>query len=111
MGMAAGSLDRQVTLEYPAEVQDAAGELTKQWQRLPFRAATWARKEDLDGRELFQAQQINAQVTTRFTLRYRTDVDARMRVCCDDVLYPIHAVLEGPGRRRWTVLLCSRSAN
>lgn len=109
--MNAGDMDRRITIEHPVIVQDEYGGETKQWQDVASYPEVWAKKEDLNGRELFQAQQINSEVSTRFTLRYRSDLDARMRLLCDDALYSVKAVMEGEGRRRWTILLCARSAN
>ncbi|MEQ1573632.1 MAG: phage head closure protein [Vicinamibacterales bacterium] len=109
--LAAGTLRHRITIEHPVEVQDEAGEPTKQWQEIPAQARVWAKREDLAGRELFQAQQVNAQVTTQFTIRWRSDIDARMRVVSDGVTYPIEAPQDPEGRRESLVLLCSRSVN
>lgn len=110
MALAAGRLRHRITIEEPVEVQDAAGEPTKDWTPIPD-AHVWADRSDLDGRELFQAQQTNAQVSTQFTIRWRTGVDARMRVLSDDVAYSIESVQDPEGRREFLVLLCSRSVN
>ena len=108
--LAAGQLRHRIRLEEPRDVQDAAGEPVKSWAEIPD-GATWAEKRDLSGSELVQAQQLNAQVSTQFTLRHRKDVDARMRVAHADALYSIESVQDPDGRRERTVLLCSRSVN
>ena len=108
--LAAGRLRHQITIEHPVESQDAAGEPVKSWAPIP-NGITWAEKLDLTGRELFQAQQTSGEVTTQFTLRHRTDVDARMRVVSCDELYSIEAPLDPDGRRERTILLCSRDVN
>jgi SPP1 family predicted phage head-tail adaptor len=110
MALRAGDLRNPVQIEHPVETQDDYGEPVKTWQKIPG-GDDWAKKEDLTGRELFQAQQISAQVTTQFTLRYRDDVDARMQVVCDGVYYHIEAPQDPDGLRERMVLLCSRSAN
>lgn len=107
----AGALDRLITIEHPVMIQNEYGEEEKQWQEFYELPHVWAEKVDLNGRELYEAQQLNSEVTTQFRLRYRADLDARMRVACDDVLYSVKAVLEGDGRRRWTLLMCARSVN
>jgi SPP1 family predicted phage head-tail adaptor len=110
MAVRAGLLRHPVKIEHPVETQDDYGEPVKTWQKIPS-GDDWARKEDLTGRELFQAQQITAQITTQFTLRYRDDVDGRMQVVCDGAYYHIESVQDPDGRRESTLLLCSRSVN
>lgn len=109
--LAAGELRHRITIEHHVDLQDEAGEPIEQWQDIPSQARVWAKREDLEGRELFQAQQINAQVATQFTIRWRTDVDARMRVVSDGIAYHIEAVQDPEGRREMLLLLCSRSVN
>ena len=110
MALRAGELRNRIVIEEPREEQDDYGEPVKKWAELPGGRA-WAKKEDLSGRELFQAQQVNAQVSTLFTLRYRSDVDARMRVVYKDSLYSIVSVQDPDGRREKLLLLCSGSVN
>lgn len=106
--MRAGRLRHLLTIEEPYESEDAFGEPIPSWQSL---AEVWGRKTDLSGRELFQAQQVNAEVTTEFEIRHRTDVDARMRVVCDDICYGIRSVQDPEGLGERTVLLCARTVN
>ena len=110
MALRVGELRNRITIEHPKDAQDDFGEPVKSWTPI-VRGRTWAKKEDLSGRELFQAQQISAQVSTQFTLHHRRDVDARMRVVSDDVLYSIKSVQDPDGRRERLLLLCSRDAN
>lgn len=109
--MRAGKLRHRITIEEPVESQDDYGEEVRWWQPLPFLSETWAEKEDLSGRELFQAQQVNALVTTQFTLRYRTDVNARMRIKHDGQYYGIESVQDPDGEKKKLLLICSRSVN
>lgn len=106
----AGELRHRITVETPDEAQDTFGEPVKTWKKLTSKRI-WAKREDLSGRELFQAQQINAKVTTQFTIRHRTDIDARMRVLSDGVCYGIESVQDPDGRGVKTLLLCARTVN
>lgn len=110
MARGAGDMDRRVTIEAPGEVQDAAGEPVKTWAPIP-NGVVWGEKIELSGTELFRAQQTDSRVTTQWTIRHRYDVDGRMRVVDGKSVYDILSAYEGPGRRVWLVLLCSRSAN
>ena len=106
----AGDLRNRITIERPVEVRGDSGSVVKDWQPIPY-ATVWSARTDLSGAELYQAQQINARVSTRFTIRHRNGLDARMRVISDGVPYAIESVQDPEGRREFLVLLCSRSSN
>lgn len=110
MAVHAGELRHRIVIEHPAETQDDYGEPVKLWTPIPNGEA-WAKKEDLSGRELFQAQQISTEITTQFTIRHRTDVDGRMAVRYRDESYHIESIQDPDGRTEKLLLLCSRSAN
>jgi SPP1 family predicted phage head-tail adaptor len=103
--MRAGLLRHRVTIEAPTETQNEFGEPVAGWK--PFIEA-WASREDLAGRETFQAQQVSAEVTTRFWLRYVDGITAKMRLISDGVVYNVHSVADPDGRRRALVLLAER---
>ena len=72
-------------------------------------ATVWAKKEDLSGREWFQAQQAQSAITTRFTIRFRDDIYPQMRVRHGIDEYEITAPPMDPdGRREQLQLLCGR---
>lgn len=109
--MRAGRLRHRIVIETPTEATDAFGEPVKTWQPIPD-GEVWAEKKDLSGRELFQAQQINAEITTQFTIRHRTGIDARMSIRHGDGFYHIRGAPQDPtGRSEYLVLLCARSMN
>lgn len=60
---------------------DEVGQPLDEW--IPV-AETWASIEPLRGRELFAAQQVNAEVTARITIRYRTGIDRTMKAIYND---------------------------
>lgn len=70
---------------------DEAGQPLDEW--IPV-AETWADIFPLRGRELFAALQVNAEVTTKVTIRYRTGIDRTMKVIYNgtefEILYIIH---------------------
>lgn len=103
--MRSGQLRYRVTIEQLTETQNEYGEPVSDWSPL---ATVWAEKEDLTGREYYQAQQINAEVTTRFTIRWRDDVKAKMRLKHSGTLYDIASVQDPDGRQRRLILVCSR---
>jgi len=66
----------------------------------------WAAQEDLSGREWFQAMQTQSTVTTRFRIRYRSDVSPKMRVSCGGKSYEIEAALDPDGTKEQLHLMC-----
>ena len=93
--MQAGKLDRRITIQSPTSTRDGAGQPVEAWALL---ATVWARVEHLRGKEPFQGQEFNAQRTSVFTIRYRTDLDETMRIIFDGDTYDILAIAE-KGRR------------
>lgn len=93
--MLAGRLDRQLTLLARTLTRNAQGEEVATYSA---EATVWAEKFDLRGREYFAAQQFNADVTTRFRIRYRSGVTVLHRCQCEGVTYDIKQVSE-IGRR------------
>ena len=94
--MRAGAVDRRLELRHRVLTKNAYGEDVVSW---PFAYATvWARKLDIRGREFFAAQQVNAELTTRFHIRHRTDVVNTDRAFLDGTEYNISQVSE-LGRR------------
>lgn len=77
MPLNAGPLDQRITIQSRVTARNAMGENAHGWEELD---TVWARAEPLRGREWFAAGQMQATADVRFTIRYRTDVDATMRV-------------------------------
>lgn len=73
----AGKLRHRIVIEQPTKTRDPYGAEVETWT--PF-ATVWAAVEPLRGREFFAAQQVNAEVTHRVTLRYIPGVIRAMRV-------------------------------
>lgn len=96
--MKAGDLDRRIAIERATETQDDFGEPIQTWATL---ATVWASKEDIRDTERFMAQQVGAEVTTRFQIRYSAtvaSVNPKDRVVYDGRVYDIAGVKE-IGRR------------
>jgi SPP1 family predicted phage head-tail adaptor len=61
----------------------------------------WAQKLDVTGREFFNAQRPLAEGTTRFRMRYRSDLLHTDRLSHNSVTYDITQIAE-IGRQDWT---------
>lgn len=76
--MQAGKLRHRVTIQRPVETKGPFGEVVTTWETVWANVA--AAIENLRGNKFFAAQQINPNVTTEITVRYREGVTNDMRV-------------------------------
>lgn len=99
IGLRAGELDRRITLLQPQETG------RDDWNnpiigRVEI-AKVWAKKTDVSDAERVRAQEVGATITTRFVIRYSSqvrNVDPTHLIAFDGRIYDISAVKE-VGRR------------
>lgn len=105
--MKAGDLRHRIRIDQLANVLDSSGlpvqnsesgEITQEWTPV---ATVWAQIAALSSREKLFAEQTKSEVTTRIVLRYRADVDARMRLVyvvngADSTIYNIVGIIPDP---------------
>jgi SPP1 family predicted phage head-tail adaptor len=103
--MKAGMLRHLIKIEAPT-TQNVKGEMIPTWGTF---AEAYAAREDLAGRELFLSQQVQAEVTTRFRIRYLEGVSAKMRINDAGTIYNIKSVQDPEGRRRFLTILATRA--
>lgn len=109
--MRSGTLRQRVTLQERTETTGSTGEVTWSWADW---ATVWAAVEPISGRELFSAQQVQANTTTRIRIRHRSGVDSKLRVkfVADNgspqriKYYEIESVLHINERQREIHLMC-----
>lgn len=70
-------MDRRVTILVYSKSRDSAGGPVETWDEGD---TVWAQKVDQTGREFQAAAQTNAQMTTRFWLRWRADITPKDRL-------------------------------
>jgi len=88
--MRAGRMDRIITLKSRTLIgQDAYGSELTTWSE----AETWAERRELRGAERFAAQQVVSELSARYYLHYREDIDEKDLLVDGDTTYEIHAVL------------------
>ena len=105
--MQAGRLDKRITIIEHTQAPDATfGDLVD----TPSTVGTfWAQVEHLKGRELFQAQQTVGEVTTRFTLRWRSDIVATMTITYGGKDYDIVDIDEESLGRKVGVIVLAKA--
>jgi SPP1 family predicted phage head-tail adaptor len=109
--MRAGRLRHRITLQRlvaGSPQQKPSGEPDVAWADY---LSVWASVEPVTGREPFLAQAHLSEVTTKIRMRYRSGLDAAMRVVFGQGIYNIHAILNFEERNIELQLLCSQGAN
>jgi SPP1 family predicted phage head-tail adaptor len=111
--MQSGKLRYLVAIEQQSSAQDSFGGGEQLWSTV---ALVYAGFETLNGRELFAAQKISADVTHKITIRYRAGIVATMRVNWTDTtedrnrIFDILAPMDpDQGRQMLTLLAVERN--
>jgi SPP1 family predicted phage head-tail adaptor len=89
------------------DVQGSMGEPLEEWVTL---GQAWAAIEPVSGREFIAAQSEQSKISTRITVRYRTDIDFSTRVYHEakGQYYNVEAVLaDKDSGLEYLTLLCS----
>lgn len=98
-GIRAGELDRRIDILRATFTKNALNEEVPNWGTLVEGLS--AKKRDVSDGERMRAQQVSAEITTRFTIRWSSivsGVNSRDRVRCEGRTYDIFSVKE-IGRR------------
>jgi SPP1 family predicted phage head-tail adaptor len=98
--MNAGTLDRRITIRRAVMIANGFNEPVATWIDL---ATVWAGRRDASASESYRAQEVGAQISLRFTIRWSTQVagvDPSDRVRFEGREYDITAVRD-VGRRQW----------
>lgn len=98
----AGILDRRITIQRATVDRNALNEPIETWGTL---ATVYAGAADASAGEAYRAQEVGAQITTRFTVRHSSTtatITPTDRISYGGRLYNITAVREKAGtRNRW----------
>lgn len=101
--MKAGKLRHRVTIQTATENQDSFGQAVKTWDDT---ATRYASIEPLTGRELFNAVQVQPDVSHRVTLRHYEGLTPANRLKFGARYFEIKSVLNTEERGLETVALC-----
>lgn len=101
--MKIGKLRHRVTLQEYISSKDSFGAEVENWSDM---ATVWASVEPLSGREYFAAQQVNAEISTKITIRYRAGIKPIMHVLCKGRIFGILSVLNTEEKNTELILMC-----
>lgn len=114
MGLAAGKLNRLITIQQRGVGVDALNQPLSVWNTL---AVVYANVVGSTGMANIRQSTTSEEGLTRevnaysFRIRYRTDVNAKMRVMLEGVPYDIKQVRHDHANREWTDLVCEVGGN
>lgn len=101
--MQAGKLNQRVTIEQRSTTQDAIGQPVETWTTV---ATVWAHIRHPSGIEKIKSDADISIVKASIRIRYRTGIDAGMRVVHGATTYGIEAVLPDVAGKQHVDLIC-----
>lgn len=106
--MNAGILNRQVRLQRRLDTQNVLGEKVSGWTDV---ATVWASVRQKSGLETIRSEMEMSIVTASIRIRYRTDVNAMMRVLDGTDVYDVQAVIYDKVKKEYIDLVCQIGAS
>lgn len=101
--MKIGDLRHRITLQKLEMVQDSYGQPTETWTDV---ATVWAAVNPISGREFFQAETINSEITHKILIRHRAGIEPSMRVKFKDRIFTILSVINFQEKNEALQLMC-----
>ncbi|RMD51895.1 head-tail adaptor protein [Candidatus Parcubacteria bacterium] len=102
MALAAGRLDRKISIEKPTVTQDAnSGEVTHTWTLVQ---KVWAQVTPIRSKEKFLFPRELGVLTNKFTIRYLSGIDETYRIVYDGKNWDILSI-EEIGRNEGLVIV------
>lgn len=99
-----GRMDRRISFLQKIVTDGESNEdYNNGWEKIDSVPDVWAYKQDLKGREVVIADRVQYMYMTVWTVRYRTDLKASMRLVDESgQVYEIITLAEGEGRNSYT---------
>lgn len=110
MSLAAGNLNRRITIQRQAGGTDDAGQPLDAWANV---ATVWANVKGNTGMGAIKDMQGNVGASISrysFRVRFREGLDSGMRVLYGNGVYDVKEVRMDQDRREWTDLVCETTA-
>lgn len=98
-----GAMDRRITI-LQRDISDGSNneDYLDGWEEIENNHHVWARKESLRGKEVVLADKVQMMYMTVWTIRYRDDLKAEMRIADEyGQVYEILHFDEGESRHRY----------
>lgn len=98
-----GQLNRRIAIQRPGTAQDAIGQPIDAWTDV---AHLWASIRMQTGLGSIRAGADASTIPVSIRVRYRTDLDASMRVVHGATVYAVKAVMPDIAGRQFTDMVC-----
>lgn len=98
-----GELNKRVTIQTNTATRGTTGQAIEAWTDT---ATRWAAIEPLTGREYWQAQQVNAEMTVKITIRYYAGLTVKNRVKYGSRYFDILSTQNLNEGNKFMVLMC-----
>lgn len=98
-----GDMNKLIIIQTQTTTQDSYGQPQDTWADT---YTVYANIKPLVGKEYFQAQQIQSDLTHDVTTRYRTGIKPKMRIKYGSRYFEIHAVIDPEEAHQWMYLKC-----
>lgn len=105
--MKIGRLRHRIVIEESIDGRDSFGAETSEWS--PF-AKVWADVSPVSGREFIAFKQINAEISTKVTIRYHAGVTTEMRILFDNRIFEITSIINPEEKNISLLLMCKEVA-
>ena len=86
----AGKLTKRIILQKSIMTQNTYGEEVPTWETI---SSVWAQIIELRGKEFWTSKQLNSEITSKLTIRYRTDVDTTVRIMYGSRIFYILSII------------------
>lgn len=96
-------LNRRITIQVPGTAQDSIGQTISAWTDL---CTAWASIRMQTGIGYIRAGADASTVPVSIRVRYRTDLNASMRIVHGATIYAVKAVMPNEADRDYTDMVC-----
>ena len=103
MTMNIGQLNRRIVIQRPGTAQDSIGQPIATWTDVD---PAWAAIKMQTGIGVIRASADVSTIPVSIRVRYRTDLDASMRVVHGSTVYAVKAVMPDVAGRQFTDMVC-----
>lgn len=101
--MKIGRLRHRIAIEESIAGRDSFGAEISEWRQF---IKVWADVSPVSGREFIAFKQINAEISTKVTIRYIAGVTTEMRVLFDNRIFEITSIINPEEKNVSLLLMC-----
>lgn len=98
-----GRMRYRIKLESATNTVDTGGGMTQVWATL---ANIYANIKPISGTETFRQGKVSSDTTHELTIRYRSDISTKYRICYGSRIFSIQSILNIDERDRFMKLSC-----